>query len=154
VSNMSLTSNGSPKTVGRPPSPPPPEVPWTIAAHELCKLLIPVDRQTLSCRPEDLSAEATRARRDRQSNLIPPVTAAEPAQAELPRMALRVRKPSRPLAGTTTESQTKRSASRAGRRKTVGGTAVLPVEKVRSLFSRFSHNPAFYGGPMKLTYDF
>jgi histone deacetylase HOS3 len=38
----------SPRAVTRAPSPPPPEVDWTVASHELSKLLIPVDRQTLS----------------------------------------------------------------------------------------------------------
>lgn len=33
-----------------------PEVNWIVATHELSKLLIPSERQTLSCRPEDLAA--------------------------------------------------------------------------------------------------
>ena len=47
VSNMSV-GNGSPRAVTRAPSPPPPDVDWTVASHELSKLLIPVDRQTFS----------------------------------------------------------------------------------------------------------
>jgi histone deacetylase HOS3 len=50
--NVSNMSNGSPRPVSRAPTPPPPEVDWTVAAHELSKLLIPLDRQTMSCRPE------------------------------------------------------------------------------------------------------
>lgn len=77
----------------RPQSPTTPDVPWAVAAHELSKILIPSNRQTDSCKPEDLNAEATRARRDRQSILlgIPPT----PTASERPtsRMSLRERKP-------------------------------------------------------------
>lgn len=52
--------------LSRIPSTPAPEVPWTIAACELSKLLIPGDRQTNSCTHADLNAEATKARRERQ----------------------------------------------------------------------------------------
>src|SRR3569833_1603415 len=82
ISGLSSLANASP--LSRPPSPPPPEVPWMVAAHELSKLLIPADRQTGSCKPEDLSAEATRVRRDRQSLLsqsLPPGTAPAAAPA-------------------------------------------------------------------------
>lgn len=52
-----------------PPSPPrnipPPAVDWIVATHELSKLLIPGDRQTKSCRPEELAP--TRAKKDRLS---------------------------------------------------------------------------------------
>lgn len=77
----------------RPQSPTTPDVPWTVAAHELSKLLIPSDRQTDSCKPEDLNAEATRARRDRQSTLlgIPPTPTAPDRPTS--RMSLRERKP-------------------------------------------------------------
>jgi histone deacetylase HOS3 len=123
VSNMSHTSNGSPRTVARPPSPPPPEVPWTIAAHELSKLLIPVDRQTESCKPEDLSAEATRARRDRQPSLTPTSTPVA-AQSDAPRMALRVRKPTKTLAESI-EEDIQKSGAKSSRRKTAPGVYTL-----------------------------
>ncbi|KAF8846841.1 Arginase/deacetylase [Acephala macrosclerotiorum] len=103
VSRMGM-SNGSPKTVSRAPSPPPPEVDWTVAAHELSKLLIPTDRQTMSCKPEDLSAEATRARRDRQSILTPPATTIPDPMEGSGRMALRTRKP-KTLAETIEEDE-------------------------------------------------
>lgn len=41
--------------VARPITPPPPEVDWIIAAHELSKLLIPAGRITKSCTAEDLA---------------------------------------------------------------------------------------------------
>lgn len=49
--------------------PPPPDVDWAIASYELSRVIIPNDRQTLSCTHEELNAEATKARRERQSNI-------------------------------------------------------------------------------------
>lgn len=119
VSNASQISNGSPRTNARAPSPPPPEVPWTIAALELSKLLIPVDRQTKSCRPEELSAEATRARRDRQPSATPTGTPGPP-QLDTPRMALRVRKPTRALIESAEEDCKKPGARLAVARQLLG----------------------------------
>ena len=132
VSSTSNLSNGSPRALSRAPSPPPPEVDWAVAAHELSKLLIPSDRQTMSCKPEDLSAEATRARRDRQSILTPPasVLGADPAENPSSRMALRVRKPAKPVIDIVEEDEDKKPASKTNRRKTVAGAAVLATEKV------------------------
>lgn len=128
VSNMGM-SNGSPRAPSRAPSPPPPEVDWTVAAHELSKLLIPTDRQTFSCRPEDLSAEATRVRRDRQSILTPPTeTAVENPSS---RMALRTRKPAKPLVESVEEDE-KKPAAKTNRRKTVAGAAVLAANTATS----------------------
>ncbi|KAF7555818.1 hypothetical protein G7Z17_g1872 [Cylindrodendrum hubeiense] len=114
-------------TASRPPSPPPPEVPWTVAAHELSKLLIPSDRQTDSCKPEDLNAEASRARRDRQSlmNGVPPAPSAAPASRPTSRMALRERraKPAPPVVEPSKDKAAK------GRRKTVAATG-FSIEKV------------------------
>lgn len=49
--------------------PPPPDVDWAIAAYELSRVIIPIDRQTLSCTYEELNTEAAKARRERQSNI-------------------------------------------------------------------------------------
>lgn len=80
-----------------PPPPPPPDVPWTVATHEFSKLLIPSGRQTDSCTPEDLNAEATRARRERQAALAshgrPVGIPAVPEERPSTRMGLRERKP-------------------------------------------------------------
>jgi histone deacetylase HOS3 len=136
MSNMSAMSAASP--LSRPPSPPPPEVPWPVSAHELCKLLIPSDRETGSCKPEDLSAEATRARRDRQTLLsqsLPAGTAAPeyvPASPAAPsagpggatRVSMRERKQVKPFGVISEEEE-----ERKNRRKTVAGSAVLAVEK-------------------------
>lgn len=115
----------------RAPTPPPPEVPWTVAAHELSKLLIPSDRQTDSCTHEDLAAEATRARQARQSVLaqsasVPgtPVTLSEarPAPAQAPsRMALRERKAKPSLSVEEDEE-------RKNRRKTVAGPVLATAK--------------------------
>ncbi|KAJ4120024.1 histone deacetylase [Fusarium equiseti] len=127
----SLSKLGS--AMARPPSPPPPEVPWAVATHELSKLLIPSTRQTGSCKPEELNAEASRARRDRQSILmgVDPNPPPEPAPASRPtsRMSLRDRraKPApvpEPIADKASKS----------RRRTMGATTVAS-EKVNHILS-------------------
>ena len=66
-------SNGSPRSttagLSRPVSPPPPAVSWATSAHELSKLLVPSDRVTRSCKPEELSVEASRVKRERHSSI-------------------------------------------------------------------------------------
>ncbi|VUC23582.1 unnamed protein product [Clonostachys rosea] len=96
----------------RPVSPPPPEVPWHIAAHELSKLLIPSDRQTDSCKPEDLNAEATRQRQARQPT-APKATPASTPERPGSKMNLRGRKP-RVASGQVSEA-----VSAKDRRKTL-----------------------------------
>ncbi|KAM0435956.1 hypothetical protein ACHAPT_002848 [Fusarium lateritium] len=120
----SLSNLGA--SLSRPASPPPPEVPWTIAAHELSKLLIPSERQTDSCKPEDLNAEATRARRDRQSLLLgidpnPPAPASRPTS----RMSLRERRAKPPPPPEPVKAP-------KGRRKTVA-TTTLTADKASVL---------------------
>lgn len=120
----------------RPPTPPPPDVPWTIAVHELSKQLIPSDRQTESCKAEDLNAEATRARRDRQSLLNPPTaTATGPAARPTSRMSLRERRPVRPAPNSQQVSRGENERDKAfkGRRKTVAVPSVLDNQDVRHL---------------------
>ncbi|KAL8732065.1 MAG: hypothetical protein Q9166_003018 [cf. Caloplaca sp. 2 TL-2023] len=105
----------------RAPSPPPPPVDWATAAHELSKLLVPSSRQTMSCRPEDLNAEATRARRDRQSNIGLPM---EVPVNDGKRMQLRDRKAKSPKYGSDEEEE--KPMSRANRRKTIADVTTLP----------------------------
>ncbi|KZL71305.1 histone deacetylase HOS3 [Colletotrichum tofieldiae] len=124
-------SNGMSYT--RPPTPPPPDVHWTVAAHELSRLLIPSDRQVDSCRPEDLNAEATRARRDRQSilnpDLVPPAPAPAPAPVSRPtsRMSLRERKPAKP--GMYVDADEDDDKQPKNIRKTVVGPSALSSDK-------------------------
>ncbi|KAI9893312.1 MAG: hypothetical protein M1814_000442 [Vezdaea aestivalis] len=63
VASFNGLNRGPGSPVSRPPSPPPPEISWAVAAHQLSQLLIPSDRETKSCRPEELSVEASRAAR-------------------------------------------------------------------------------------------
>ncbi len=108
----------------RAPSPPPPPVGWVTAAHELSKLLVPLGRQTLSCKPEDLNAEATRVRRDRQSNIGLPI---EMPANDGKRMQLRDRK-ARP-ARYASDDENGKPVSRANRRKTIADVSTLPREE-------------------------
>lgn len=116
----------------RPPTPPPPEVPWNVAAHGLCAVLTPQDRTTTSCRPEDLSAEATRLRRERHmaaEGIVedPVVQTAAPPRPAPSRMSLRDRNHNK----SYFEGNDDEDASKHNRRKTVAGAAVLASEKVR-----------------------
>lgn len=115
----------------RPPTPPPPEVPWNVAAHGLCAVLTPAGRSTTSCRPDELTAEATRLRRERhmaaEGIVEAPVVPKAPAVPAAPsRMSLRER--NRPK--TYFEASDDDGASKHNRRKTVAGAAVLASEKV------------------------
>ncbi|POS75775.1 histone deacetylase [Diaporthe helianthi] len=112
----------------RPPTPPPPEVPWYVAAHGLCAVLTPTDRTTTSCGPEDLTAEATRIRRDRQMAMdgtLPAEggrnTPAPPPAAAPSRMSLRERKPTSYFEGDDDPVK--------NRRKTVAGASATASEK-------------------------
>ena len=101
-------------------TPPPPAVDWATAAHELSKLLVPSNRETRSCRPEDLNAEATRARRDRQSGVVLPV---DGPVDNLKRMQLRDRKVKQPQ--YTLDDEQGKATSRATRRKTIADVSLL-----------------------------
>lgn len=120
--SVSNIDRSPPRPGSRPPSPPPPEVDWTVAAHELSKLLIPTDRQTMSCQPEELASEASKKRQ----SMAPPIAAIE---GNKPGMALRVRKPARPITETVQEDEVKKPA-RSDRRKTVAGSTLLTAETV------------------------
>ncbi|KAL2190224.1 Arginase/deacetylase [Thermothelomyces heterothallicus CBS 203.75] len=115
------TSNGASRVSFQ--LPPPPEVPWTIATVQLSRLLIPSGRQTASCTVEELSAEATRIRRERQAALAgsaPPTASSAPEDRPPTRMGLRERKPKPPPVDDDVDRKT--------RRKTVAGPAVLDTE--------------------------
>jgi histone deacetylase HOS3 len=99
------------------PVPPPPEVDWATAAYELSRILIPADRQTLSCRYDELNAEATRARREHQSTISLPANGGFPANGEQ-RMQLRDRK--------VKPSPDEEVSKPANRRKTIAAVGELP----------------------------
>lgn len=118
----------------RPPTPPPPEVPWAVAAHGLCSVLTPTERTTTSCRPDELSAEATRVRRERHlasmgitEEQVMPAAAPAPPPPAPSRMGLRERK----VTKTYFECSDGEDLSKH-RRRTVAGAAVLASEKVRA----------------------
>ena len=121
----SLSGNGAYKYATSSPgsrgaSPPPPAVDWATAAHELSKLLVPSNRETRSCKPEDLNAEATRARRDRQSTAE---LLTDGPVSELKRMQLRDRKTKTPQ--YISDDQQEKSMSRSHRRKTIADVSLL-----------------------------
>ena len=109
--------------MSRGPSPPPPAVDWATAAHELSKLLVPSDREIRSCRPEELNAEATRARRDRQSGIGLPV---DGPVNDLKRMQLRDRKTKPPQ--NISDDEQEKPISRASRRKTIADVSLLALD--------------------------
>ncbi|UKZ82528.1 hypothetical protein TrVFT333_010317 [Trichoderma virens FT-333] len=111
--SMSTLVNRS-NVSSRSPSPSPPEVPWTVAANELSKLLIPRDRQTDSHTADDLNPEAARVRRDRQSSGTPDL------ERPTSRMSLRDRKP-RSIDPIQEENNARQMRDR---RKTVGPSAI------------------------------
>lgn len=118
-------SNGASVTsTPRSPTPPPPEVNWTTAAQELCNLLVPSDRETKSCKPEDLNAEATRKRRDRQSNIGLPSEVVSSEVRQLPARETR-NKAAKPSAEN---EEPRRLPSRASRRKTVADVSLISEE--------------------------
>ncbi|CAK7224998.1 histone deacetylase [Sporothrix curviconia] len=153
-------NNSSSSPISRPPSPPPPpppEVPWTVAMHELSKLLIPTtERTTTSCTIEDLSAEATRARRERQvllggidvSHTVPASTPATPSGPT--RVSMRERKQVKPFGSSAATIAAASTAikeegadpmlERKNRRKTVGG-GVTPAASVPSTPARTTARP-------------
>ncbi|KAI2783587.1 Arginase/deacetylase [Daldinia loculata] len=111
-------------SVSRPPTPPLPDVPWTAAAHELSKLLIPKDRQVSSFKFEELNAGATKAKHERQSLPQSGSTSNDAAPTVAPtaapvRKSQRERKPVK-----YAESEDPKP-----RRRTVGGSSILATEK-------------------------
>jgi histone deacetylase HOS3 len=123
VSNLSTAASSAPPRVFFEP-PPPPDVPWTVATFELSKLLIPSERQTASCTAEELNAEATKLRRERQAALagsVPQIAAPSPEDRPATRMGLRERKPK--------TAPVEDDFERKSRRKTVAGPAVLSTEE-------------------------
>lgn len=105
--------------------PPMPEVGWATAAHELSKVLIPESRQTTSYRPEELNAEASRQRRERQvaldggvnPEIVPPPPPAPPPSER----QLRVRKAKSPTPFSPRPATPRQQAMRKNRRQTIDG---------------------------------
>ncbi|KAI0889207.1 Arginase/deacetylase [Annulohypoxylon maeteangense] len=130
---VSGLSSSTPAVINRPPSPPPPDVPWNVAAHELSKLLIPNDRQINSFKPEELRTAPTKVKRERQSLADNNQTNDDTASVVGgTRKSLRERKP-------VSYAELNDSVSR---RRTVGGPTGLATEKA---FARGIPNKAVSG---------
>ncbi|KAL9119353.1 MAG: hypothetical protein Q9187_004094 [Circinaria calcarea] len=121
-SGPSILQRSSSSASSKTPTPPPPDVDWATATYELCKLLIPSNRQTKSCRPDELNAEASRARRDRQSTMGVQVKTM-PVDNFSKHMQLRGRKPKTP--NNQSEEDEIKPLPRASRRKTIGEASIL-----------------------------
>ncbi|KAL9099498.1 MAG: hypothetical protein Q9163_005014 [Psora crenata] len=126
ISGAGASPDGPASAGSRAPSPPPPEVDWATASHELSKLLVPNDRETRSCKPEELNAEASRVRREQQSNLCLPV---EAMPGETKRMQLREKRVKPP---TGTEGRNK-LPPRPSRRKTIAEVTLLVQDNESSI---------------------
>ena len=138
-SNGSHHQSGS--STARAPSPPPPAVNWVTAAHELSKLLVPSDRETRSCKPEDLNAEASRARRDRYSIVGLPV---DMPVVDPKKMQLRDRR-AKPSQHTSDDEEGK-PVSRGSRRRTFADVLLL-AEDIESTTAPPSHTSG--GQPLR-----
>lgn len=101
--SISGTMRESPTTMARGPTPPAPEIDWVVATQELSKLLIPQDRQTKSCTPEELAGP---------KKVVVAPSAAERQQAEKPRQLRTRAKPN--------YRENPDEISRADRRRTIG----------------------------------
>lgn len=135
--------SSTPTGPSRAPSPPPPAVDWATAAHELGKLLIPSHRQTRSCQPEELSAEASRGRKARYSTTLGAV-AADAAFADVPadaiRRSTRERKGRTPSYvfddGDETSSRVSLGTTRSDRRRTLAGSGSTRDSSTATVGSR------------------
>ncbi|KAI1775080.1 Arginase/deacetylase [Hypoxylon cercidicola] len=125
----SVSGYSSQWSISRPPTPPPPDVPWNTAAHELSKLLIPRDRQVNSYNHLELKEMGAKAKRARQSEVeqsavddsVGPIPAAVPAPPPI-RKSQRERKPVSYQENEETKT----------RRRTVAGHSVLATENARA----------------------
>ncbi len=100
------------------PVQPLPDVDWDVASYELSRLLIPRDRQTLSCKHDELNAEATKVRRERQSGIGLP---SNDLSATDQKMQLRDRKVKAPVPEELTKG-----VSKSDRRRTIAAVGDLP----------------------------
>ncbi|KAK0309009.1 histone deacetylase [Friedmanniomyces endolithicus] len=96
----------------RPRTPALPEVDWVVATQELSKLLIPVNRQTLSCTAEELGG--ARTKKDRQSAMPVLTTTEDAAQPRQLRDRKAIKLPAAYAESThSDEAESLRSVSRS-----------------------------------------
>jgi histone deacetylase HOS3 len=117
----------------RAPTPPPPEVDWATAAHALSKLLIPSDRQTQSCKPEELLEP--KVKKEKPAPVLSSVHV-DPSGRQL-----RGRRPVAAYTETGTDDEPVRTESRADRRRTIADlphATIEPAEPKRTASRRMS----------------
>lgn len=107
----------------RPPTPPPPDVDWATAARALSKLLVPSDRQTESCKPEELAEPKIKKEK-------PAAPALTSVRLDPSGRQLRGRKPATSYADPNSgdEKSSVRPASRANRRRTIADLPLAVAE--------------------------
>ena len=118
VSGSSRFASVSPS---RASSPPPPDVDWAVATHELCKLLVPKDRVTRSFTNVELSESVTR--KERRTTLEAPPNVASSERQLRDRGKSRVTNQTNGSA-VNNKPFALRKVSAAGRRETI---ADLPI---------------------------
>ncbi|KAJ4332875.1 histone deacetylase [Ascochyta clinopodiicola] len=127
---------GVPVNPSRPITPPPPDVDWATAAHALSALLVPSDRQTRSCRPEELAEPKVK----KEKPVAPALTS---VKVDPSGRQLRGRKPvaSYTDRGSDDEKASLRTESRSSRRQTIADfqlTSAEPAAPARSVSRRMS----------------
>ena len=127
---------GVPVNPSRPITPPPPDVDWATAAHALSALLVPSDRQTRSCRPEELAPPQVK----KEKPIAPALTS---VKVDPSGRQLRGRKPGKSYAdaGPDEENTALRTESRSSRRQTIADfqlASAEPPSPARSASRRMS----------------
>ncbi|KAF9694228.1 hypothetical protein EKO04_008041 [Ascochyta lentis] len=125
---------GVPVNPSRPITPPPPDVDWATAAHALSALLIPSDRQTRSCRPEELAEPKVKKEK-------PAAPALTSVKVDPSGRQLRGRKPATSYADAGSGDEASRTDSRSSRRQTIADFQLAPAETAapaRSVSRRMS----------------
>lgn len=117
----SVSGKFVPASPSRAPTPPPPDVDWAIASHALSKLLIPSDRQTQSCKPEELAEP--KVKKEKPAPVLSSVHV-DPSGRQL-----RGRKAAPTYAEPTSDDEkAARAASRVNRRRTMAGLPTAAEE--------------------------
>jgi histone deacetylase HOS3 len=106
----------------RAPTPPPPDVDWATAAHALSKLLIPSNRQTKSCKPEELTEPKIKKEK--------PAPTLSTVHVDPSGRQLRGRRPVAAYTepGSDEENSVERTESRAHRRRTIADLPLATTE--------------------------
>ncbi|KAJ8106088.1 hypothetical protein OPT61_g9773 [Boeremia exigua] len=112
-------ARGVPVNPARPITPPPPDVDWATAAHALSALLVPLDRQTRSCRPEELAPPQIKKEK-------PAAPALNSVKVDSSGRQLRGRKPVTSYADRGSDEE--KSESRSSRRQTIADFQLATAE--------------------------